>query len=234
MAINYADSVEEKQGGDFELIPDGSLAYGNLIVKPRALENGLVVKKGKANPDNRYLDLMVEITSGPFTGRTIFTMIGVAGSEKWVNMGRGAICRILEVGNNAGPHNPGGYILGLNLPDGDERSYMDLDGMQCAVRIGVEPGKDGYKDKNKVDKFLSPNPDSDGFKDFTALKGGATVAEGVKERAAPKPASTGGNAWEQAPKATVQNGTPPAARPDWTGGAPAPKADTVGSNKAPW
>src|ERR1700694_5471024 len=103
MAFNLSGSVDEKQGGDFELIPDGALAYANLIVRPKALDMGIVAVKSQkdpapGNPHTRYLDCVVELTSGPYVGRRVYAMIGVVGSEKYINMARGAICRILEVG----------------------------------------------------------------------------------------------------------------------------------------
>lgn len=243
MALNFAD-VPQEQGGS--LIPDGTLAFATVNVRPKALDMGVITFKGQANPENRYLDLEIELTTGPSTGRKVFHKLGVAGSEKWVNMSMAAIRHILEVGKRAGAENPGGYMLGVNLPDGDERMWMELDGLQCAVLVGIEKGRDGYKDKNDIKAFLSPHAGSSTNKDFAALVGGATMASGTTAKA-DKPAA-GGNAWTQ-PAATQQSvvAQPSGggiAKPAWVGAAPPaggkPADVAVGTvaaqdpNKAPW
>lgn len=234
MAMDFSTAPQE-QGGS--LIPENTLAWATVNVRPKASDMGVITFKGKDNPDNRYLDLEIELTSGPATGRKVFHKLGVAGSEKWVTMSMAAIRHVLEVGKRAGPDNPGGYMLGVNLPDGDDRMWMELDGLQCAIEVGVEPAKGDFKAKNSIKAFLSPHPDSPTNKKFQALVAGETSSGPA---AAEKPKATGGNAWQQ--RAGVTASTPasagqPPVRPTWTGGAPpvatgtAPAADTT---KAPW
>lgn len=223
MAMNFADAPTE-QGGEIVLIPDGTLAFATVNVRPKAIDMGVVSIKGKDNPDNRYLDLMIELTSGPSVGRKIFHKLGVAGSEKWVNMSMAAIRHILEVGNGAGPGNPGGYMLGVKLADGDDRMWMELDGMQCAIKVGIEPAKGDFKAKNSIRSFLSPNPDSPTAKDFAALQSGATMAAGSPAPAGTNPA-VNQNAWERpagtsAPGGVTPPATAPANRPTWAGAPP--------------
>lgn len=228
MAFDFSNAPQE-QGGS--LIPENTLAWGVLTIRAKAPEFGKVLHSGKTNPENRYLDCEIEIISGKATGRKIFTKIGIAGSEKWVNQGMAALRHILEVGKNAGPTNPQGYILGANLPDGDERAFMELDGAKVAIKVGIEPGKDGYKDKNDVKSFLSPHPDSPTVKDFNALLGGAEMAETGRRQAVTQPSfAPPVGAAAGAPAAV---GVPPAgiSRPGWVGDAPQPAA---APNKAPW
>jgi hypothetical protein len=233
MALDFSTAPQE-QGG--ELIPDNTLAWATVNVRPKAIDMGRITHQGRDTPANRYLDLEIELTSGPSTGRKVFHKLGVAGSEKWVNMSMAAIRHILEVGRKAGAANPQGYMLGVNLPDGDERMWMELDGLKCAVKVGIEKGKDGYKDKNEVKAFLSPHEGSSTNKDFAALVAGATVAAGGR---AEKP--TGGNAWAT-PAATPAvagaaaqpqpSAANPATRPNWLDKPPATVA-SAGNPKPP-
>ncbi len=175
MGIDFSGAPQD-QGG--ELIPEGTLAWGVIHIQPKSAEFGKILNSGRDNPENKYFNYMVEWTSEHVAGRKTFGMIAVEGSEKWVNMSMAAIRHILEVGRKAGPDNPQGYVLGANLPDGDERMWMEIDGLQVAAKIGVEYGNEGHRDKNRVSAFLSPNPDSPTNKHFVALLNGATMAEG--------------------------------------------------------
>ena len=217
MAYNFADAPQE-QGGS--LIPKDTLAFARLSIEPKASEFGKILHEGRDNPQNKYLKCELEIIAGQYTGRKVFHMLGVHGSDQWVNMSMAAIRHILETGKGAGPSNPQGYVIGVNLPDGDERAWMELDGLTVAIKVGIEKGKDNYPDKNRVAQFLSPNPSSPTHKDFLALQTGQTSAPAA--RAPAQPSWNTGPAPTQGVPAPPQQGAPPAApsRPNWTGGAP--------------
>lgn len=243
MATDFSQAPTD-QGG-FELIPDGTLAFAILAIRAHNLDMGYVLKTGRDKPENRYLDIELVIEGGQYDRRKIWTMIGVAGSEKWVAMGMASVRHILEVGRNAGPHNPAGYVIGLNLPDGDEGQWLDLEGLRCAVEIGIEKGglkQDGtsFPDKNRVKAFLSPNPDSPTHKKFARLVAGDTGGQPAKPAATQAampwtaPAATATTAgrpasapW-QAPTTAARQAAPaatarpvaPAGRPGWMGSAP--------------
>lgn len=220
MATDFG-SAPQGQGG--ELIPAGTLAFATINIRPASIEFQKICKSGRENKANKYLDYELELTSGPYTGRKMFGMIGVSGSEQWVNMSMAAVRHILEVGRRAGAENPQGYVLGAQLPDGDERMWMELDGLQCAIKVGIEKGKDNYPDKNRVSQFLSPNASSPTVKDFLALAGGATMAAGEPATAPAKPAASApwapgaaGNLAAQQPRAVSES----AGRPAWAGAPP--------------
>lgn len=156
-----------RQGTDFEDIPDGTLAKGWLTVE--AYQGGALTPP-KPGKENSYLKCKIAITEGEYERRIVFHNIMRGPGEKALNMGNAQLRAILEYGNNAGPHNPKGYIL--TGDNGAEFLPWTKDGIPVAVKIGIEKGKDGYKDKNVVRLFLSPNPESDGHKDFLRLQKG--------------------------------------------------------------
>jgi len=141
---------------DFGTIPDGTLAFGILNIRP---SNGNMVTQSKATEGSAYLDIEVTVSEGPFARRKIWEKIGVAGSEKWINMGRSAIRSILEVGRGASQSNMAGYQIA---------DYAALNGLTVAMEIGIEK-EAGYDDKNRIKAFLTPNPESSTSKKFAKL-----------------------------------------------------------------
>lgn len=140
----------------FDTIPHGQLAWAILDV--RALSG--------SRSGGQYLDCELVIAEGqPFAGRKLWEMIGdpahTGNSEAYRQMGQVAICRILEAGKGASPNNVGAYKI---------ENYEQLSGLKVAIKVGLEPGKDGHQDKNRVAEFLTPNPASaSGHRGFEAL-----------------------------------------------------------------
>lgn len=217
-SYNYGEA-EATQGGG-ELIPDGTLAWAVVKLRPHNLDHGLVVVPSKSS-DGAYLDVELTILEGPYARRKIWDRIGVKGSEKWVENGRARIRHIIEVGNEMSefPANHPNYRLGTKSQTSGEMVFMELDELRCAIKVGVEKGKDGYEDKNSVRQYLSPRPSSDTHKTFLKLVAGQTQGEPQQQKAAPtasKPAWAGGVAGGGATAPST-----PAGRPSWAGAAPA-------------
>lgn len=218
-SYNYGEA-EATQGGG-ELIPDGTLAWAIVKLRPFNLDHGLVVTPSKQG-DSAYLDVELTILEGPYARRKIWDRIGVKGSEKWVENGRARIRHIIEVGNEMSefPANHPAYRLGTKTNTTGEMVFMELDELRCAIKVGVEKGKDGYEDKNTVRQYLSPRPASDTHKTFLKLVAGQTQGEPQQQKAAPaasKPAwASGGTLGGSAPAAQ----SAPAGRPSWAGAAP--------------
>jgi hypothetical protein len=64
------------------------------------------------------------------------------------------------------------------------------------IVIGIQKGKDGRADKNEVKEWTSPNPKSNGFKNYQLAQGGAESVGGptpsTPAPAIAKPAQTVG------------------------------------------
>jgi len=257
MSWDFSDAPTD-QGGVGELIPDGTLAWARLTVRPHNIDQGLFLKTsqapGKDGKHSQYLDVELTILEGPYAKRKVWNLLGMVGTEAWVNQSRAAIRHILEVGREITNFAAGErkYVLGQQNQQG-EAIFEELDGLRCAIKIGVEPGKDGRQDKNTVRAYLSPNPQSNTHKEFLRLVAGDTAPKTTASQAATKPASSAPTwgaptasqaapsmpagsaanpAWGQ-PQTTSAPATPPAAqgRPGWLGSAPPKEGD---SGKPPW
>lgn len=215
---NYAQAPTH-QAGDFDLIPDGTLAWAYLTVRPFNPDQGLIEKESAATPGNKYLDCELTIAEGEFARKKVWTIIGVAGSEKFVNMGGAQIRAILECGRDAGPHNPNGYVIGDDY--GEFWDPARGAPVRVGVKIGVEKGKDGHKDKNTIKAFLSPNPEASSHKDYLRLVAGDTVA--IAKPATPSGAPT-------QPSWT----TPPPAQPATSAAPPQPRPTSAAPAKPSW
>ncbi len=200
-------SAPTKQGSG-ELIPHGTLAKGWFVVEPFNVQNGHIETPPKAGgkAKNSYLKAKVAITEGEHERRVVFHNLMRGPEEKARNMGNAQLRAILEFGNGF-PNNPRWAFI-----DDDYGQLWDDSrggGMPCAIKIGIEKGKDGYQDKNVIMAFLSPNPESDTYKDFQRLIRGDTAPS-----APAKPGATpAANSWTPAAPATApqpSTGTPPA------------------------
>jgi hypothetical protein len=213
--MNFGTADPNAQGGS-ELIPDGTLAWAILTVRPY---NDREILTPSKSSDGAYLDVELTILEGPYARRKVWDKIGLEGSDKWVARGMSSVRHILEVGRQMtdfSPSNPG-----YQCPTG----LMELNELQCAVKIGIEVGQKGYQDKNSIRQYLSPNPTSDTHKTFNKLVAGETSAP-VRET---KPAAAAKPAWgpgASAPAATTQQtrpASPAGGRPTWAGARPAPQ-----------
>jgi len=139
-----------------EMIPNGTLARGLLFIRHYNADMGLVETPSKTDPkpgarQTKYLDCLIKILDGPYSGRQIFTKIGTDGSEKYVDMGRSSIRAILEYGRGASPTN----MIAYQLADYGELDNHG-DGIQVGIKVKLEPAKGEYGEKNDVSVFLSP------------------------------------------------------------------------------
>lgn len=142
-----------------DVIPRGLLVWAILDIRG-------VKSSGSGG---QYLDAELTVDEGqPFARRKIWEMIGdpnhPGNSDKYKQMGAIAITRILEAGRGAGPQNVAAYKIA---------DYRELSGLRVPIKVGVEAGKDGHDDKNRVAEWLTPNPQSQsGYKGYAKLASG--------------------------------------------------------------
>lgn len=214
---NFGNAPTE-QGGMGEVVPEGTLAWAILKVRPFNLDQGLVLTPSKSTEGNAYLDVELTLIDGPYERRKVWTMIGLQGGEKYVQMGMAAVRHILEVGREIQGFaaTDSKYRLGVSSGAKGDMVLMELNELRCAVKIGVEKGEGSYPDKNKVRAFLSPNPASDTFRTFMRLVNGDTAPT---EK--PKSAAAGNTpAWGGTPKPATTAAPAQQGRPSWAGGPP--------------
>jgi hypothetical protein len=144
--MNFGTADPNAQGGS-ELIPDGTLAWAILTVRPY---NDREILTPSKSSDGAYLDVELTILEGTYARRKVWDKIGLEGSDKWVARGMSSVRHILEVGRQMtdfSPSNPG-----YQCPTG----LMELNELQCAVKIGVETGKGGYRTRTSSGSSCLP------------------------------------------------------------------------------
>jgi hypothetical protein len=153
MTIDFNTAGEQKT---FDLIPADTIA--NLIIKVRA---------GNAGPDGALrrsndrrsegLDLEFVVVDGEYAKRKFWTLLTLQGeTEGHREAGRIAQATLRAILESA---------RGIRPDDKSERaqqarqtsSYLDFDGMQFVGRLGVEPGRNGYKAKNNLASVVTPD-----------------------------------------------------------------------------
>lgn len=152
--LNFANAPEPTESGLGGVIPDGTLAWVEVIVRPA---NAGANQIEKVSPKgSKYLDIELTVAAGPFKGRKLWDMLLTHHPEgKGLDAAQAGFKAILEA-NGASPQNPAAY----QVP-----GYMAFSGLIAAVRIKVEPAEP-YKDrqgvtqpgkeKNRVAIWLSP------------------------------------------------------------------------------
>jgi hypothetical protein len=203
-------SGAERQNDFSVLIPQGTLSWGVLKIRPFNLDAGQWETPSKSSTA-RFLDCEIQLKGGQYEGRKVWTRIGTAGSEKYINMGKSQVRAILEVGKKASEQNLAGYNIA---------SYAELSGLPVAIKVKEEPEQNGYPAKNDVAVFLS-SVDPGTEKDYKRLESGDTEPRGKQN------VHTGAGA--------APAGAAPAAR--WAapqGGAPAAPAPVNPAAPPPW
>lgn len=202
MTMDFSGAERQK---DFSvLIPQGTLSWGVLKIKPYNIDQGLWEQPSKdfANTGVKYLNCEVHLVGGQYDKRVVFTRIGTAGNkENYINMGKAAIRAILEVGKQASEQNVAGYSI---------EHYKDLNGLQVAIKVKEEPEQNGYGPKNDVAVFLSP-VDPVTKADFDRLVAGDTEPKG--KQAIRSGGGGGGAPAQAAPAARWAQGAQPAQPP---------------------
>jgi hypothetical protein len=138
------------------LIDEGTVAMVQINVRPGNAGDGGWLKRSKAG-DSEQLDCEFTVIDGPYAKRkfwTLFTVAGVtAGQKQAADISGGKIRGILESARGIRPDDQSDAAKAARQI-GD---WGDLDGLRFIARIGVEKGKDGFKDKNVLEVAVTPD-----------------------------------------------------------------------------
>jgi hypothetical protein len=188
---------ETKYDSPNALVPNGTLAFAVLKVRG--------VKQSQST-GGTMADVELTIADGPYARRKVWTYVldptDGRNSEEARKMGMGAIQHALEAGGFVDVSDRATYerFNGMNF----RQLFAAIDGARVAIKIGVEAGKNGHQDKNKVAAWLTPNPNSGDAKQYRALveavgtpvpAGGGMVPGNVPATqgfGSPAPAGSGG------------------------------------------
>ena len=186
MSFFSPESSNTGSNAAFDLIPAGTIAKVVIIVRDI---------KHSQSTGARYLDLELVVDGGKFDRRRIFAVIcdpwDPQTSEKAKEMAVGTITRIMESIGVFDHANPETYNAFNNA--GIQEVGMAISAKPVYIVIGIQKGKDGRADRNEVKEWTSPNPKSNGFKNYSlALAGAESVTPAqpeVKAVAPVKPAT---------------------------------------------
>lgn len=186
MSMDFNDA-ESNGGGD--LIPKGTVAPVAMTVRPGSAGNGGWLTQSRNSP-YRYMDCEFTITEGPFAKRKFWSNIMVDHDSpdeekvaKTLGISRSKLRAILESAHGIDPKDESEAAKAKRIVTG----YGDFSGLEFVAKIGIEPGSQGYSDKNGLDSAVPVTSP-----DYAKAKGGA--ATGKTSAAAAAPAASSSNA----------------------------------------
>lgn len=168
-------SKDSGKGSNTTIIPKNTLAMGILHVDE--------VRESK-NTSGKYLQATVTITSGQYKARRIpFNRFPVLtdtkNSEKWREMGLVDLTRIMESGGFFDPADAASYsklesAFAKTAETQDHQHAiaaigLAIDGAVVGIRTGIDKSDDGDNEYTSVAEWLTPNPDSHGFRNWKKL-----------------------------------------------------------------
>lgn len=199
--FQFDPSANHDTGGS--LIPVNTLTFATFKVQKL---------RQSSTTGGRYADVEL-VLQGQFENRRVFDKIpdpsDKLNSEKWRQMGMGAMQQALECAGIFDPARPESYARFAS--GGFVDILTALDGKRVAFKVGVEKGTDGHQDKNRVVTYLSPNPASSSNKQYQQLVAGGGAAPAPAQATTPAPSF--------AVAATPAPQTAPAPAPAAVGGA---------------
>jgi hypothetical protein len=197
MAYDFNTASEQRTN---DLIPDGTIATVHMTIRPGNAGEGGWLKRSKAG-DSEALDCEFTVVDGPFAKRkfwSLFTIEGTTEGQKKAGEISGARLRaILESVHGIRPDDESPNASAKRRVN----SWGDFDGLRFVAKVGVDKGKDGYKDKNGLAAVITPDR-KDWSKVEQVKQGGMTqigVAASNVAQAAAQAASTnsGKPSWAQ-------------------------------------
>jgi hypothetical protein len=157
--MSYWDfnSAEEQRSG--ELIPAGTIAPVIMTIRPGQAGDGGWATASKSS-DAEYLSCEFVVTKGPYTKRRFWENIVISGGKVnengesiAANISRSKMRAMLESARNINPSDMSPQACEARRVNG----WQDFNGMEFVVKIGIEKGKDGYDDKNKITSVITPD-----------------------------------------------------------------------------
>lgn len=153
MAYDFNGAEQQREGG---LIPDGTIAVVHMTIRPGNAGEGGWLKRSKSG-DSQALDCEFTIVEGPHAKRKFWSLFTVEGTtEGHAKAGEISASRlrgILESARGIRPDDETDTAKAARKVN----SWGDFDGIRFVAKIGVEKGKDGYKDKNTLDVAVTPD-----------------------------------------------------------------------------
>lgn len=156
MPLDFSTAETQRSG---ELIPDGTVLPVHATLRPGGAGDGSWLKRNKAG-DCLMMDMEFVVLDGPYAKRKFWTLMTVdgqtEGQQKAVAISHSRLRAILESAKGVDPSDESAEAIKARQVAG----YQDFDGIRFVAVVGVEKGKDGYKDKNTLKAVVTPDRQS--------------------------------------------------------------------------
>lgn len=188
MSLDFNNAGEQRSG---DLMPEGTLAPVHLTVRPGNSGEGGWLKRSK-DGGSMSLDCEFTVTEGPHAKRKFWSLMLVEGTTeghaKAAEISSSRIRAILESAQGIRPDDESDSAKQRRRIN----TWADLNDVRFIAKIGIEKGKDGYKDKNTLAEVITPDRKQwakieQPAKQATLAPAGAVAAKGASG-AAQKPA----------------------------------------------
>lgn len=153
MPIDFNNAEPQREGG---LIPENTIAVCHMTIRPGGAGDGGWLKRSK-DGSSLAIDAEFTIVEGPFAKRKFWKLYTVEGAteghQKAAEISASQIRAIVESARGIRPDDETEAAKsGRRLND-----WGDLDGIRFIGKVGIEKGKDGYKDKNTLWAAITPD-----------------------------------------------------------------------------
>jgi len=180
--FDFNDAEEQQAGG---LLPAKTLVKVVSKIQPGGEGHGGYETISAS--EFQYLKMEFTVVSSPYAGRKIFQNVGIGGvtdgHAKAASISRSLIRAMLESGHGIEPKDETDKARKVRCISG----WESIDELEFAVEVGIEKGKDGYEDRNKIQRVITP--DHAQYKNIMA--GNTVLPEGgAKSYAAKNAAAT--------------------------------------------
>ena len=137
--------------GDYELIPDGTIAKVSMLVRPGGEGEGGWLTEAASK--NLYLSCEFVVTEGKYARRKFWQVLVLVGGKKnekgesmSANISKATLRAIVESANGVDPKDTSEDAKAKRVL----QSFDDLNGLEFTAKIKIEKGTDGYPDKNNL------------------------------------------------------------------------------------
>lgn len=153
MPIDFNSAPEQREGG---LIDDGTIAAVHMTVRPGSSGTDGFLKRSK-DGGSQALDCEFTVVDGKFAKRKfwgLFTVMGsTAGHAAASDISGSRLRAILESARGIRPDDESEAAkIGRCI-----NSYGEFDGLRFVAKIGIEKGKEGFKDRNTLVAAVTPD-----------------------------------------------------------------------------
>lgn len=181
-------NTAEKQSAPNALIPDGAVVPVHATLSPGGSGPDNWLKRSK-NGDSLALDFEFTVVDGEFARRKFWTLLTIEGEtdgqKKAGEISRSRLRAMVESAKGIDPTDESEKaVQGRRIP-----TFADLDGLRFWAVVALEPGTNGYKDKNTLRAVVTPDKEGWTKLEQSRSSSAAPMASVAAVAAAPKSAS---------------------------------------------